>query len=181
MNPRHIDVILCLSLAALALTAAPARGDEVARSFAALQGRVLLGETVTATDQAGRVVKGKLTGITATDLTLTTSEGPRTLVGSELVKVQARRSGPLWNGALIGAAVGVTPFIIAASQDECDGCGPWAAVYTAIGAGVGVGIDALVKGNITVMKVESQGPKATVSLAPLIARDRKGVLCRVEF
>jgi hypothetical protein len=181
MNARHIDVILCLSLAALALAAAPARGDEVARTFAALQGRVLIGETVTVTDQAGQVAKGKLTSISPTELTLNTNTGLRTFVGNDLVKVQARRSGPLWNGALIGAAVGATPFIIAASQDECDGCGPWAAIYTAIGAGVGVGIDALVKGNITVMKLEPQGGKATVSLAPLIARDRKGVLCSLSF
>ncbi len=181
MNARHIDVILCLSLAALALTAAPARGDEVARTFAALQGRVLIGETVTVTDQAGQVAKGKLTSISPTEVTLNTNTGLQTFVGSDLVKVQARRSGPLWNGALIGAAVVLVPSAIAAANYECDGCAPWVLMYAAVGAGVGVGIDALVKGNVTVMKVEPQGGKATVSLAPLIARDRKGVLCSVRF
>lgn len=179
MGTRRVRIRAVVSCAiALALCPAAAGAEEVSKTFAELQGRIMIGETITATDKAGQVTKGKLASITPTELTLNVQDGPRTLPGNALAKVQARRSGPLWNGALIGAAVAAAPVIgLAAGCGDCE-VNAGAALVIGIGAGIGAGIDALWKGNVTVMQV---GQEKKVSLAPLVTKGRKGVLCSVRF
>jgi hypothetical protein len=171
--------VLSAAVASVGLWPAPARAGEVVRTFRDLQGRVLIGETVTATDKAGQKTKGKLLALNDTTLTLQTEQGDVALQGAELTKVQARRSGPLWNGALIGFAVPTVTIGLFAAEYGCSGdCAALIAFYGAIGAGVGVGIDALVKGNITVLDTQGKG---RVALAPILGKSRKGVLCSVRF
>jgi uncharacterized membrane protein len=152
------------------------------RTFGELQGRVLIGETITTVDQAGQKTKGKLLKLTDTTISLQTEQGPQTLTGADLTKVQARRSGPLWNGALIGAAVPTVIIGLAVAEWGCEsGCAAAFAFYGALGAGVGVGIDALVKGNVTVFEGPASNTKAKLVLTPMLGRTRKGVLCSIAF
>jgi hypothetical protein len=173
--------LLVVGLTCPGLWPAAAAAQEVVNSFPALQGRVLIGETVTVTDQAGLKTKGKLKGLTDSTIALETEKGPQTLQGDALTKVEAVRSGPLWNGALIGALVPTVPFVIIAAKEGCSGCATGAMIMAAMGAGIGVGIDALVKGNVTVMDASRPDRKARLIIAPMIDKDRKGALCAIRF
>lgn len=180
---RHAWVGGLVVVAVVGVVPGSARAQEVARSFEDLQGRVMLGETVRVIDRQGQSTRGKLLRLTATDLTVRTDGGERVVDASNIVEVKARRSGPLLNGALIGAAVGASPFVIFAALDEgsnCDGCMAGALVWMGIGAAAGVGIDALVKGDITVMKLGT-GASRGVALVPVIERKRQGLFCSIRF
>jgi hypothetical protein len=174
--------VVLLAIAGLVPTSARAQSG-VARNFDELHGRVLLGETVKVVNKDGEATRGKLLRLTDTDLTVRVDGQYSTLAGADIVEVKARRSGPLWNGALIGAAVPVTLFGIAwASYDggDCSGCAPVLLLWSGIGAGIGVGIDALVKGDITVMRTDAAGRKK-IAFAPLVQKNKKGVLCSIRF
>jgi len=173
--------LLAAGMMCLGLWPAVVAAQDVVNTFGGLQGRILIGETVTVTDQAGLKTKGKLRGLTDSSVTLETEKGPQVIQGSGLTKVEARRSGPLWNGALIGALVPTVPFVIIAAKEGCDGCAVGAMMMAGIGAGIGVGIDALVKGNVTVMDTSRPERRAKLFIAPMIGKDQKGVLCAVRF
>ncbi|OFW10042.1 MAG: hypothetical protein A3H96_03560 [Acidobacteria bacterium RIFCSPLOWO2_02_FULL_67_36] len=181
LGRRGCSVALVLGLAAL--LPATAQAQKVASNFDELHGRVLLGETVKVTDATGRATRGKLLKLTDTDLTVRIGEREQTVPGSDIVEVKARRMGPLWNGAVIGAAVPLTIFGVVWAKyggGECYDCATGLAIWTGIGAGLGVGIDALVKGDITVMK-KGAPAKRSIAVAPVVSRDRRGVLCAIRF
>ena len=60
-------------------------------------------------------------------------------------------------------------------------CAVGGLVWTGIGPAIGVGIDALVKGDITVMKAPAPGAKTRVSVAPVVQRERRGVVFTIGF
>lgn len=179
---------MCLAVLAAGMAAllpATAHAQTVARSFEELRGRVLLGETVNIIDREGQSTRGKLVHLTAQDLTVETDAGDHTLEARHVVQVRARRSDPVLNGALIGAATLVVPGAIAAAFDDsscrhADGCAGAVAIWLAMGASIGVGVDALVKGDVTVMKIPS-GRFRGIALAPVLDHRRRGVLCAVRF
>jgi hypothetical protein len=83
-----------------------------------------------------------------------------------------RHSDPLWNGAVIGAGAGIASglFICRLTEpwDVCrDQVGPMIA-YGAIGAGIGIGIDALIHGR-------------RVTASPFVARRAGGLRLAVRF
>ncbi len=180
MSLRGYFVALVLPL--VGLLPASARAQGVARDFQELQGRVLLGETVKVTDRGGQATRGKLLKLTDTDLTVRVDEQDRTLPGADIVEVKARRSGPLWNGAVIGAAVVLIPSAFLAAEYGCGDCALGIAVWTGIAAAAGVGVDALIKGDVTVMKLQTPTrAKTGFTIAPLVQRERRGVLCSIRF
>jgi hypothetical protein len=84
----------------------------------------------------------------------------------------ARQSDPLWNGALIGAGAGIASGLFLCRLTEpWDVCrnqiGPMIA-YGAIGAGIGIGIDALIHGR-------------RVTASPFVARRAGGLQLAVNF
>lgn len=120
------------------------------------------GTGIVVTLDGGEVIEGFYKSLSADMLTILTDETKeRTLPKSSVAKIVTRekRSGPLWNGAVIGAAIPGTIGIIAcASYDgERGPCFAVTAIWAAIGAGIGVGVDALYKGQVTLYKA----PKPT--------------------
>ena len=92
-----------------------------------------------------------------------------------------RQSDSLLNGALIGAGAGVASGLVVCTMME-----PWrncrddyGAMLTvgAIGAGIGMGIDALIRKKI----YQSASGAAEVHATPLIGRRVKGVRLSVRF
>jgi hypothetical protein len=93
-----------------------------------------------------------------------------------------RRSDSLINGALIGAGVAVASGLFVCTRME-----PWAVCRDdigpmlklgAIGAGIGAGIDALIRRRVTIYE-NSNG--TTLHAAPIIGGDAKGVRLSVTF
>ncbi len=113
------------------------------------------GTGIIVTLKGGEVIEGFLKSLsTDTIAVLRDDLQEQTLPKTAVQKIVTRekRSGPLWNGAVIGAAIPTTLFVIAcAASSGTDKGACWAAtvIWAGIGAGIGVGIDALCKGQIT--------------------------------
>ncbi len=144
------------------------------------------GDTLTITDNAGVRVRGKLVEITTTSLVLDVSRALRQFQESEIYMIE-RRGDSLKNGALIGfSAGGALAAALATSFRGSD----WRfdpedylaviAVFGGVGAGIGVGIDALIRGH-TVIYARSRSAARTVSFAPILGRGRKGALVSVRL
>ena len=95
--------------------------------------------------------------------------------------VTVRKSDSLLNGALIGAGAGVASVLFICRQME-----PWhiclddvetMAKFGAIGAGIGIGVDALIRKKI----YQSASGATEVHAAPIVGRRAKGLRLSVRF
>jgi len=114
--------------------------------------------------RSGEVILCFLKGYSADSLTvLTTESQERVLPKSAIQRIvtSEKRSGPLTNGAIIGAAApaAVMGTVIAAAHPRSEDMGAVVfslALVAGIGALVGMGIDAAIRGNVTLY----QAPKS---------------------
>jgi len=105
------------------------------------------------------------------------------LRGAGATQATVRESDPLWNGLAIGAAVGVASglFLCRLSEpwENCrDDVGPMLRIG-AIGAGIGIAIDALIRDRRTTG--DAGKGSLGVNAAPLIARGTRGLQVAVSF
>ena len=106
MRTRHLVMCGLLMLIVPARTSA----QEVAGSFSELKTKIRLGEQVSVTDSVGRLTKGKLVDLTdsAVDVRLDRSPSmvPLRMPEADVNNIVVTRFDPIWNGALIGLAIG---------------------------------------------------------------------------
>jgi hypothetical protein len=173
-----------LWFAALSLAmAVPAGAQE---SFDKLPQKVRPGQTVIVVDQRGAEIKGKVEEVTDARLVVDYGRGvidpslptSRAFTPADVSRVL--KPGHLWDGAIKGAVIGMIPILVLAASDDCYDCGWGPAVATTglIGAGIGIGIDAL-WGPKTVYRSNVRASR--VSLAPILGRERKGVAAAIRF
>ena len=147
MTPMfHVRVALAASL-----LASPAFAQTEGPIVSALVKR---GQTVEVIDDQGQEIRGKVRALSATTLTLDRN-GTRPRFRFERITQIARPNDGLGNGALIGLGAGAAFGLLGSTvgTDDCDGyyyCGSgWvvgsALVFGGIGAGIGVGVDALIR------------------------------------
>jgi hypothetical protein len=173
---------------AVALAApAPCAAQEPVRDFSQLNTRLKPGDTIWVTDAQGREVKGRINSL-APDSLGVDAGGFRTFSAGEVSMIQLRQGDSLGNGALIGLAVGGvgTGLACLASTEGPDQnwCLLAALVYGGIGAGIGVGIDALIPGKKLVAYRAPRTPgssQARLSIAPVITPRAKGVAVSFAF
>ena len=105
-------------------------------------------------EKSGAETRGRLLSITPAAIQIDIDGAQRTFVPDNVTKIE-RRGDSLKNGALIGAAIGfLTGFIgdcpRAGNNNRSDGCPGARVAYvvggSAIWAGIGAGIDALIPG-----------------------------------
>jgi hypothetical protein len=120
---------------------------------------------------------------------------PASPVYEQVLTSDAKEGGPgrdsLWNGALIGSAVGASLGVVLAATDDCrgQGVGPCfsnaegvlfvGGVMGAMGFGVGAAIDAMLHRDPQVSAGARRG--ASWIAAPLLRRDRIGVVVSTEW
>ena len=115
-----------LLVATTCLVALPqfAAAQEVATSFDELPSRVRPGETLIVTDTRGATVQGTLVRLAGSSLDMTTgrnrSTAPLNIPAADINNIVTRRADKLWDGPLIGFAVGVGAGLIVelATQNE---------------------------------------------------------------
>ncbi|WP_291984130.1 hypothetical protein [Luteitalea sp.] len=172
---------------ALVASVSTARAQGVASNLRELQLLVRPGETVTVTDAQGREVQGQIQTLSPSLLALSGRSGRRAWTEVDIVSIRQRKSDSLWNGALIGLAVGGGVGIaggIAATEDNKNEKG-WVpflgALYGGIGAGIGVGIDAMFRDDHEIFRSTSAPQRTEVGLVPLLTPKRQGLLVSLAF
>ena len=133
--------------------------------------------TVWITDSTGREQKARILDMSDDTVTATADEGVRRLPIRDVLRIRARPPDSLINGALIGAGVAVSSGLALCRLTEpwqnCrDDVGPMLRIG-ALGAGIGIGIDALIRGRRTIY--EAASPPVRLHVAPIISSDTRGV------
>jgi hypothetical protein len=167
---------------------ATADAQEVAGSFDQLRVLVKPGDTITVTDDAGRETTGRIGELSSSSLALLVGDQRRDLQASDINTIRQRRSDPLANGAKWGFGIGASLGLLAglAVLNEYDNGDSAAFVvfasllYGGIGAGVGVGIDAMIAGN-QVIYARRSASAARFGAKPILTRQRQGAMLAIGF
>lgn len=185
MTPPSAVVILVVALALAPLSAAAQDAGP------GLDRLVRPGEKVLVVDDEGQEIEGRVESISSSVLGLRVDGRSVGLSIERVVRVDRPRDG-LGNGALIGMGTTVSLSMIAliAAQTSCDGgrygCASpppvwvvlWAAGSSAaLGAGIGVAIDALIHSERAIYR---RGAVRT-SISPTIARGVRGASVSVSW
>jgi hypothetical protein len=186
MTYRNASSLAVLVLAFSMTLAQPAAAQE-ARSFEQLQLLVKPGDRIFVTDSAGNVTAGKVTGLTTSALSLKTKTSVKDWTESDISKIRQWRHDSLKNGTLIGTGVGLGLGVIGgllwcSESGDCRGeAVAIAAFYTGVGAGIGLGIDALIPAKQTVFIGGSKTTVSRIKVKPVVGNSRKGVAVAFSF
>jgi hypothetical protein len=141
------------------------------------------GRTVWITDSVGHEERMRIVGVSGNVVTATVGEDTRQLSTMEIVRVRARRTDSVLNGALTGAGAA-----LAAGLYLCNVTEPWANCRDdfgpmfrigALGAGIGIGVDALIRGRTTIY--ERERGAARLQAAPIVGRHAGGLQVSLSF
>jgi hypothetical protein len=145
------------------------------------------GQTVEVIDDHGRQINGKVSTLSTAAVRIV-RDGKMTEIPFENIAQIARPADSLANGAWIGFASGAAFGAIGALGTTCDYdyyCfdGPGYAIgstliFGAIGAGIGVGVDALIKHNRIIYQRDAG---AQTRVAPVIGPGLKGAAVSVSW
>ena len=146
------------------------------------------GQTVDVIDDQGQETRGKVRTLSSTILTLDRN-GAATEIPFDRIAQIARPNDGLGNGALIGLGTGAAFGLLASTvgTDTCEGyltpCGSgWVIsstlVFGAIGAAIGVGVDALVHRDRVIYRRES---RRQTSVAPVVGPGLGGAVVSVSW
>ena len=155
--------------------------------------RVKEGQKVRVTDDQGREWHGRIDAFAADNLVLLMKDRQRREVSYTAILRIDRPHDSLANGALIGFVSGAVFGLLAVAAEENADCEPggfWScgnptagayvvvpAIFGGIGAGIGVGIDAIVRRDPTLFR---RGD-SRVTLAPSLGRRVRGLSLSVRW
>ena len=169
------------ALVLVLLAAAPAQAQQLASTFDQLRVLIKQNDTLTITDTSGQRLRGKVSTVSSSRLVLDVSGTVREFQDSNVEEIRMRRPDSLGNGALTGMAIGAGLAVAAvASQASANELG-WiplvALVYGGIGAGIGVGVDALIERD----RVIYARSTPAISIAPMSGHRQRGVFVSVRL
>jgi hypothetical protein len=154
-----------------------------AQADASLESVLIPGSTVWITDSTGREERTRILGVSGDVVSAAVGDEVRRLRAMEVVRVRARRADSVLDGALIGAglAVGAGLFLCTRTEpwENCrDDVGPMLRIG-ALGAGAGIGIDALIRGRRTIYEAPERS--ARLHLSPIAGGRARGLQLSVTF
>jgi hypothetical protein len=154
-------------------------------TFAAVEERLKVGQTVEILDTIGQHVVGRVTALSSSSLVVASNYGSLAFTPADVLTI--KRRDPAWDGLLKGALVGFVANIFHHSQTnedlppfrDCHDCalGP-TLLISAYGAAVGFGVD-LAFGPRTIYM--SAQHKRSVQIMPLLGSNRRGLSATVHF
>jgi hypothetical protein len=162
-------------LAGLLLLPAAANAQVIAQSLEELRLKVKAGDIIYVKDETGREQRAQIVELTPSVLSVSVAGDTREFTDRSVLRIRQRKSDSLWTGGIIGAGVGAALGVLAASfSEECShsntsaSCAGPVLSLTAVGLGVGVGIDAMIQGR----KVIYEAPRKSARLvvAPSVVR-----------
>jgi len=157
---------------------------QTAQSFEQLRILVKAGDVVSVTDAGGTTSTGQVVELSSSSLRLRMGSLTRELLQADVRKIDQRRRDSLGNGALIGFLVGggvAATAVLASCGDDrsfvnlCEGAVPLAVVglWGGLGAGIGIGVDALIVRSQTIYRAPVL---AGIRISPLLSAGRRGVV-----
>jgi hypothetical protein len=173
---KRLGLVFLLSVAAVSTAAA----QSPPAVPSALEAALIPGTTVWITGFDGVESKGRILTLADNVVTIAAGDRTRRLSTTDVAKVKVRHSDSVWNGALIGAGAGVASGLFLCRLTEpwenCrDDIGPMFRIG-AVGAGIGICTDALIRGR----KTAYEAPGSPRLLAtPIVGRHAAGM--RVAF
>jgi hypothetical protein len=173
MRARSCVAVIAICMLIPALLAA----QPVAGNFDQLRMKVQAGDSIYVTDTTGHERRGRVVSLSESTLRMSFGDDAREFTERDVRLIRQRRPDPLWTGAAIGGGVGVVFGALAASIDEeCSrgsgtSCAGPVLMMAGIGAGVGIGIDALIQGRKTIY----EGRAAGVFVSPWLTRGSAGI------
>lgn len=133
--------------------------------------RVNLDDQLQVEDKSGTRTTGRLTPLTADEITLQTAAGEKHFT-RETVRQVAMRRQPLRMAVLIGAGAGAaTGAVAACAGPEREECADAPIIAGAFGAGLGLAVGALIH-RTTIVRPEAE---KRIRILPVISRDAVGV------
>jgi len=170
----------------LSLTAT-ASAQPQATSFAEVQGRLKVGDTVNVTDDAGETIKGNVVQVSDTMLVLR-SQGHELPLPVLEVRRLSQPVHPVRNGALIGFAAGFITGAIAAASSSCGFtrfCDPpgvflIGGLIGSVGMAAGADVGASIHREHVIFERTTTGHKE-VAVVPLVSRAVVGLRIEVAF
>jgi hypothetical protein len=140
----------------------------------ALEALLTPGLTIWIAEAGQPEVKAQVAGVSRDVLTLRNGASERAVRIRDVRRVRVRVSDPIWNGAVIGAgaaiATGLSLCVATEPWENCrDDVGPIARIG-AVGAGIGIAIDALVRGRRSIY--DAPVPAAEVQVVPVFLGQR---------
>jgi hypothetical protein len=160
------------------LAASPAWAQERATSLDQLRVLVGAGDEITVTNRDGQTVKGRVLSLSPGTLSIAARNGDRTFSDNDINTVSRREGDSLANGAKIGFGIGAGfGFLagLALAGEVRDSAAFFipvvAGLYGGLGAGIGVGFDAMIEGD-RVIYARAPG---RFSVTPIAGKGRGGV------
>ena len=187
MTYRGTFATASLLTAFLMLSPQPATAQQ-AHSFEQLQVLVKPGDRIFITDSNLRVTEGRVVGLSRSSLSLRTKTATTDWAESDVMQIRQWRHDSLKNGAIIGTSVGFGLGVLGAYHwcYEWSSCGAGealavAAFYGGIGAGIGVGLDALIPAKRTIYAGRTRTSLRNIRVKPVAGKSRKGVAVAFSF
>jgi hypothetical protein len=176
---KRVVVLILFAVSTGAPVSAQTR-DGAERS---LETTLIPGTTVWVTDSGGLEEKTRIVGVSGDTITTATGDYIRRVRTTDVTRIRVRHSDSVINGALIGAGAAVASGLVLCSLTETwencrDDVGPMFRIG-AIGAGIGIGIDALIRGRRTIYEAAEEATR--VHVAPIVAGRAGGLQLSVSF
>jgi hypothetical protein len=191
MTPRgRACRLMVLAVIASGWAPAPAsaqpagQGSVTTPTSAVMTAGVAVGDVMYVTDTTGATIKGELAALTDDAMQVKVRADLREIAAADVRRIEWQRPDSFLTGVVIGAAVGAIPgiYYLAVDPNECSGMCPGEYALIVIGAVVGGVIDHAIKTTVTVYSAEpASGRAGSVTIAPVVMRDRKGVQVAVKF
>ena len=177
---QTINTRRALTLLVLIVAHGVPAGAQTAGSFEQLALLVESGDRITVTDSAGREQTGRIVDLSPSALALFIDGARHDFREAQVHSIRQWRQDSLKNGAWFGFAVGAA-LGATALNPRADIAAPalFLGFMAAAGTGVGVGLDALVPSRQVIY--QSTGAARRVTVAPLMARDRRGLAVSFGF
>ncbi len=97
-----------------------AQAQTVARSFEELRVKLRPGATGYVTDTSGQERKAQILDLSPSSLALSMDGATRDLDENVVRRIKQRLPDPVWNGAVIGGAVGAAPLLVMCTGYDCN-------------------------------------------------------------
>jgi hypothetical protein len=171
-------------LVAVGVSIAPVASAQPAPAASRLETVLLPGRTVWITTATAPETRMRIVDMSGAAVTALAGDERRRLAATDITRVRVRRSDSVIDGALIGAGVAVGSGLFFCTRlepwENCrDDVGPMLRIG-ALGAAVGIGVDALIRGRHTIYEASSPGA-TRLRATPILAGSGGGLQVSISF